>query len=299
VKELNPPAEIRPAVDLAQLAIEARRLRDGIAAAEDTVKRESEKLAQRRKRLGEILVEARTKAFSRRGDGFTEWVEKELGLTVSTANNYMRAVGYEGGGRGRKPTTDAPDYSNSWNNPTQRAEVSDSEVSDSVSEIPIDLAPPPNREKPNAKGWVCEACGAPNREKDTGCAKCGTPRDPVEHARARQALIAKLDAEAEERRQAALAPLRMEARESATAKALDALEASIAAFNKLHGDGVHLSDCTVSPGEFEEVKRRALLLYRLLRDELRSIHVDIDGAEDEPPPVVKKRQLSLVPGDKA
>lgn len=108
----------------------------------------------------------------------------------------------------------------------------------------------------------------------------------------RQDLVERLDREAEERRLAALAPLRMEARETAVSRVLAWLERSIEMSNQLAADGIHMTDCTTSAPDLERVKTRALTLFGILESELTS--VDVNTVR----PVAPKNQLSLLTGGK-
>lgn len=113
-------AEIRPAVDLGELAKQVRKVNLEIADGERLVEATTEKLEERRERLGRILVEAR-KAFSARGDGFVKWVEDQ-GISSSAANRYMAATGYTGPGSGRKADAD---HSHSGNDSPPREDSPD------------------------------------------------------------------------------------------------------------------------------------------------------------------------------
>jgi hypothetical protein len=88
----NVPGIVEQAVDLAKLALEAHRVHIQIRDSETLVERETQSLAQRRERLGRLLVEAR-RGFNARGDGFVRWVE-DIGVAYTTAQRYMEAVGY-------------------------------------------------------------------------------------------------------------------------------------------------------------------------------------------------------------
>jgi len=119
------------------------------------------------------------------------------------------------------------------------------------------------------------------------------PDDPMPEDE-RAELVERLHREEEDRRQAALVPLRMETRETASARALNAFERGIEALNQMHSEGVHITDCTSSPTDFERVKSRALTLYRMVREELARIGIEADA---EPPTSSTKRQLTLVTGE--
>lgn len=84
---------VEQAVDLKKLAVEAHRVHIQIRDGETLVERETQSLAQRRERLGRLLVEAR-RGFNARGDGFVKWVEGEIGVAYNTALRYMNSVGY-------------------------------------------------------------------------------------------------------------------------------------------------------------------------------------------------------------
>lgn len=135
-------------------------------------------------------------------------------------------------------------------------------------------------------------------ESAASIVKQSTPKKPALAddeplpAAERQELVERLDREAEERRQAALTPLRMESRETAESRYLAWLESSIGGYNALVADGVHMNDCTASDVGLDAVKTRALTLFGILESELT--RVDVNTVR----PVAPKNQLSLLTGGK-
>jgi hypothetical protein len=87
------PAIVEKVVDLDAIAKSARALNIEIQDGEKLVHSTTEKLSERRDRLGKLLVEAR-RAFGKRGDGFVDWVKHEIGLSKRTAHRYMQQAGY-------------------------------------------------------------------------------------------------------------------------------------------------------------------------------------------------------------
>ena len=133
MRELYPPAIVEKAVDLKKLAAEARKLNIAIRDGEALVERETESLAQRRERLGKILVDGRG-GFNKRGDGFVKWVEGEIGIPFRTANDYMRAVGYEGNGRGMKPESDYCELRNNPEAPDRDPDIPPSNIESLIAD---------------------------------------------------------------------------------------------------------------------------------------------------------------------
>lgn len=252
--------------DTGSIAAPARSLAE-IANAWDMVDaKEQRTVAEFRAAKAKLLIEARNDPkWGARGDGFVDFVEKRLGIAYSTAFDWMKAAGWKAP---KQPGAGAkPDHSESRNEG-----VSDA----GIVKRPARVEPEEPRE--------IEA--TPVRAKAT------EPEPMPDDERA--ALVAQLHREEEERRQAALAPLRMESRETAHAKVLDTVETCIAAINTLHAEGIDATACTTSTTEHERVKARLLTLYRMVGQELARIGIE---ASAEPPAPSQKRQLTLVPGD--
>ena len=107
----------------------------------------------------------------------------------------------------------------------------------------------------------------------------------------RAALVERLHREDEERRQAALAPLRMENRKTAVSRTVSRYERVIAELNETEDD---LDLCTTSPSDRELIKVRALTMYWMTVRHVARLGIE---PEAEPSTPSTKRQLSLVPGD--
>lgn len=215
--------------------------------------REERTLAEIRVAKGKLLVEAR-KAFPRTGnDGGWSKLLAKWKVDRDTALRYMKLAGHV---------------------ESMAAAEDDEPTSGKKSEVEIPTY------------------------ATAGIVKQSTPKKPAPvddeplPAAERQELVERLEREAGERRQAEIAPLRIEARETAESRYLAWLEGCIAGHNALVGGGVHMSDCTASDDGLGLVKTRALTLFGILESDLTS--VDVNTVR----PVAPKNQLSLLTGGK-
>lgn len=268
--------ETRPAVDITEVKSRAHRtlvaLQDAEraeSAAAEHHERKREEAARRRLEMGRVLVEAR-KAWPARGPKAKGWGEflANLGITTDTALNWMKLAGHV-------------------------EDISRTEAD--FREIPT-LAEAGIKPKTIAQSAIEGARLKHEVEDAAKIANRPWANDPIDDEpmpeNERAALIERLRVEADDRRRAAIAPLRMEARETAGAKILVAYEHCIETLNQLHAEGVHLTDCSASAADFERAKTRALTLFGIIEAEL--VRIDVSTAASP----AKKVQLALLNGGK-
>jgi hypothetical protein len=225
--------------------------------------------------MGLRLVELR-KTFSARGDGFVAFVEGEIGIPHSSAKRYMADVGYAP--RGEYEIKPIP-VLNSAPAPTPIAEPAPAwrplpdppEPDEPAPSLDIFAAPP----RPLA------AQLAPVPTRPVAATRDWTEEEREElHQRSRAEHIARIQ------------PPKMETREERTRRLALAWGEALASIRKVRDEaGLHLTDATVSPDEFESVKRTIVSVARAALDELETA-----GALDAPEP--RRRQLSILDGGK-
>lgn len=211
---------------------------------------------------GKILKLARDTLFKGRGDGFAEWVQRRFKTDIRTAQNYMRLV-------------EAIDEKVSSNEQPPKT-YADAGITAGPRSAPPKSLPVAEQSAP-IRAPVGDDSGPRSVEP--------MPDDE------RAALVERLHREDEERRQAALAPLRMENRKTAVSRTVSRYERVIAELNETEDD---LDLCTTSPSDRELIKVRALTMYWMTVRHVARLGIE---PEAEPSTPSTKRQLSLVPGD--